>query len=405
MHAVLLGAEQEAIEELAGLGYDVTVLYVDHDRTVMQICEDLVTHRAHLPSFDRPELAWGALIHLGVVDDIDVIIPGHEFAVTTAAVLNGILGLRTPMEPAVALAGRDKALQKTLWAKHGVPTARFRVFPEKPSSKEELAEGLGDLVPPYVVKPVADGGTHLVFACESAEELLDRLLANPELEHFMVEERQPGDEWHFDGTIADGRIEHFMVSRYLAPLIETKAGSTLRSIALPPRDHPELYAEAREFAEASRAALGGRWGVFHFEVFGRPGHFVAGELAWRPPGVLASLCARQSVGISLWAAHARLHAGEPVTAEAVSESAHGFVCLPVRPDFRNGVTQQDIESIPGVRHVRMKVLPGQLMRGMNTSTTAVAWALIEGDDIDHCTRRINDAVRIVTEMHLDKSHP
>ncbi|MGW4891526.1 ATP-grasp domain-containing protein [Kitasatospora sp. NPDC004240] len=403
MHAVLLGAEQEAIEELARLGHDLTVLYVDHDRTVMRICADLIKHRAHLPSFDRPEAAWGALIHLGVVDEVDVIIPGHEFAVTTAALLNRTLGLRVPMEPEVALAGRDKALQKSLWRRHGVPTARFTVFPERPESAEELAHGLGDLTPPYVVKPVADGGTHLVFACDSAGQLMERLRENPELEHFMVEERQSGDEWHFDGTIADGRIEHFMVSRYLAPLIETKSGSTLRSVGLPVRDYPELYAEAREFAESARAALGGRWGVFHFEVFGAPGRFVAGELAWRPPGVLASLCARQSVGVSLWAAHALLYAGEPVTAEPPSPSVHGFVCLPVRPGFRNGVTQQDIEALPGVRHVRMKVLPGQPMRGMNTSTTAVAWALIEGEDLDRTTRLIDDSVRLVEELHLRKS--
>ena len=59
MHAVFLGAEQEAIEELAALGYTVTVLYVDHDLPVLRICGGLVKHRAHLPSFDRPEAAWG----------------------------------------------------------------------------------------------------------------------------------------------------------------------------------------------------------------------------------------------------------------------------------------------------------------------------------------------------------
>ena len=404
MHVVFLGAEQEAIEELAALGHEVTVLYVDHDLKILEICGHLVKRRAHLPSFDRPEAAWGALIHLGVVDDVDVIIPAHEFAVTTTALLNHALGLRQPMEPAVALAGRDKALQKTLWSRHGVPTARFVVFTERPASKGELLEAIAGLDAPYVVKPVADGGTHLVFACATAEEILERLEANPGLSDFMVEERQSGDEWHFDGTIADGRIEHLMVSRYLAPLIETKNGSTLRSLSLPARDHPQLYAEARAFAESCRSALGGRWGVFHLEVFGGPGRFVAGELAWRPPGVLASLSARASIGVSLWAAHARLHAGEPVTAAAPTTSVHGFVCLPVKPGFRNGVTREDIEALPGVRYVRMKIEPGQPMRGMNTSTTAVAWALVEGADAEQCTDRINDAVRRVGELHDRKSY-
>ncbi|MFD9595833.1 acetyl-CoA carboxylase biotin carboxylase subunit family protein [Kitasatospora sp. NPDC059973] len=406
MNVVLLGAEQEAIEELARLGHTVTVLYVAHDRVVMEACRDLIAHRAFLPSFDRPELAWAALIHLGVADQVDVVVSGHEFAVTTAAILNDILGCRKPMDARVALAGRDKPLQKTLWQRHGVPTARFVVFPERPTSVAGFRDALGDLAPPYIVKPTADGGAHLVFRAETAEELFDRLTATPELDAFMVEEWQAGDEWHFDGVVVDGRIEIFMVSRDVNPCIEAKNGNPFRSIALPPKAYPELYEEARAFAERCRSALGGRNTVFHLEVFGGPGRFVAGELAWRPAGGLVSISAQHTVGVSLWAAHALVHIDAPVPAPAFEPTGvMGFVCLPVKSGFRNGVTQEDLESLPGVRHVRMKAPVGEVMKELKTTSIAVAWALVEGDDVDHCAKRMDEAIRLVTELHEAKSLP
>ncbi|TQJ92306.1 hypothetical protein [Streptomyces sp. SLBN-31] len=406
MHAVLLGAEQEAIEELVRIGHSVTVLYVAHDRVVLEGCRDLTTYCAFLPSFDRPELAWAALVHLGVADKVDVVIPGHEFAVTTAAILNDILGLQKRMDPAVALAGRDKPLQKSLWQRHQVPTARYRVFAEKPTSEAALRRGLGDLTPPYVVKPTADGGSHLVYRVDTVEELFRRLSADTELETCMVEEWQSGDEWHFDGVVADGRIESFMVSRDATPAIETKTGSPFRSIALPAKQYPELYEEARAFAESCRSALGGECGAFHLEVFGEPGRFVAGELGWRPAGGLISVSALHSIGVSLWAAHARAHVGADVTQpEFEPTGVFGFVCLPVKSGFRNGVTRADLEGLPGVRHLRMKVRPGEVMKEMKTSSIAVAWAVIEGDDVEHCERRVEDAIRRVAEMHEAKSTP
>ncbi|MGH3761343.1 hypothetical protein [Actinophytocola sp.] len=403
MHAVLLGAEHEAIEELVRIGHSVTVLYVAHDRVVLEGCRHLVTRCAFLPSFDRPELAWAALIHLGVADEVDVVIAGHEFAVTTAAMLNDMLGCKNRMEPAVALAGRDKALQKCLWHRHGVPTARFRVCTERPASAEVLRHALTDLAPPYVVKPTADGGAHLVFRAETVEELYDGLVT-AELETFIVEEWQAGDEWHFDGVFSDGRIENLMVSHDATPVIETKAGSPFRSIALPVKEYPELYDEARAFAERCRAALGGRYGTFHLEVFGGPGKFVAGELAWRPAGGLISVSALHTIGVSLWAAHARVHVGASVAApEFEPTGVFGFVCLPVKSGFRNGLTRADLERIPGVRHLRMKVAPGEVMKEMKTSSIAVGWAVIEGDDVSHCQKRVEDAIRLVTQMHEAKS--
>ena len=62
--------------------------------------------------------------------------------VVGAAVLGAQLGA-IALDPAVALACRDKALQKAKWQQAGVPTARFAVLPEAAvQSERETTEEL-----------------------------------------------------------------------------------------------------------------------------------------------------------------------------------------------------------------------------------------------------------------------
>ncbi|MFE0104523.1 acetyl-CoA carboxylase biotin carboxylase subunit family protein [Streptomyces sp. NPDC059009] len=404
MHLVLLGPQTEAIDELADLGHTLTVLYTERNLALVERSADRIALRGFVPSYDCPELAWSTLLHLGVADEVDAVIPLHEMAVVSASVLNRLLGLAERVDPRAAMAGRDKAFQKSLWSARGVPTARCATVTNTPRSLDELCADMGDLRGPYVVKPPALGGTRLVTPCASLPEVFQVLRDTPELRHAVIEERQPGDEWHFDGTLVDGRIESFMVSRYLAPLIETKSGRTNRSIAYPVFQNPGLYAEARAFAQSAVDALRGTWGVFHLEVFGGPGNFVAGELAWRPSGALASLTALHTIGVNLWEAHARLLAGEEVTPRTpVSDSVVGFACLPVQPGARNGIRQSDIEALEGVRHVQMKIEVGQTMGEPVASTVCVAMVLIEAPDLASLELRIEDACRRTRELHAELS--
>lgn len=404
MHLVLLGPQTDAINELAELGHTLTVLYTERNLALVERSADRIAFQGFVPSYDCPELAWSTLLHLGVADEVDAVIPLHEMAVVSASVLNRLLGLTERVDPRAAMAGRDKAFQKSLWSARGVPTARFATVTNTPQSLDELRMDIGDLRGPYIVKPPALGGTRLVTSCASLLEVFEVLRDTPELRHAVIEERQPGDEWHFDGTLIGGRIESLMVSRYLTPLIETKSGHTNRSIAYPVDQNPLLYAEARAFAQSAVDALLGTWGVFHLEVFGGPGNFVAGELAWRPSGALASLTALHTIGVNLWAAHARLLAGEEVTPMTpASDSVVGFACLPVQPGSRNGIRQSDIEALEGVRHVQMKIGFGETMGEPVASTVCVAMVLVEGPDLASLERRIEDACRRTRQLHAELS--
>lgn len=404
MHIVLLTPRPEVIEELDGLGHTLSALYVEFSRHNAEKYADRLAYRGFIPAYDAPELAWSVLLHLGIADEVDVVLPCNELAVVTASFLNTVLGCTDRIGLHTAMAGRDKAVQKALWAEHGVPTARYVTLTNTPGSLQETRKALAPLSAPFVVKPPSLGGSVLVRGCATEADVFDTLNSEPELRHALVEERQEGDEWHFDGILVDGRIEHIMVSRYLAPLIETKHGSTLRSVAYPMARYPELYAEAREFAGAAVDALGGRCGVFHLEVFGGPGAFTAGELAWRPAGVLAPQSAQYTIGINLWAAHARVLTGEDLPAPApAGDGAVGFVCLPLKPGAKNGVTEEDIAALPGVRHVQMLLKPGQPMGEMHASTMGVAMVLIEGPNVEECARLIDQAVDLTRDLHDRKS--
>lgn len=406
MHVVLLGPRPEAIEELHGLGHTLTVLYTGSGRRPVQRYGDRVAHWGSIPAYDACELAWSVLLHLGVADEVDAVIACHELGVVTAAFLHHVLRRPARIGLPAAMAGRDKARQKSLWAGCGIPTARFATLTNAPRSLGELRAELAGLSAPFVVKPPSLGGSRLVRACPSVADVFDAVRDNPELRHAVVEERQPGDEWHFDGVVVDGRVEHIMVSRYLAPLIETKHGLTLRSVAFPVARHRALYTEARQFALAAVEALDGRWGVFHLEVFGQPGAFIAGELAWRPAGVLAPLSAEYTIGVNLWAAHVRVLVGAELPDPLpIGEGVAGFVCLPLKPGARNGLTEADIAALPGVRHVEMRLEPGELMGAMHASTLGVAMVLIEGSDIEDCERLIDQAVELTMDLHDRKSSP
>ena len=403
MHIVMLGTEPEAIKDLAKLGHQLTVLYAEYHRATTEKNLEYITHRGFIPAYDHPELAWSILLHLDVIDSIDLIIPMHEMAVTTAAILSQTLNLPAKFDPLTAMSGRDKALQKAKWASAGIQTAAFATITNTPKSVAECGQLLRRLRPPFVVKPPADGGSTLVFGCDSVDDVHNVLQDNPGLRHALVEERQNGPEWHLDGVIVGGHVEHIMVSRFMAPLIDTKKGVPLRSVAFPVDRYPEIYNKAKQFTQHAVSALGGQSGGFNFETFGDPDSFTAGELGWRAPGVLASLSAQKTIGLDLWAAHARSLAGEHVTPAARSDSVWGFVCLPVIPGIRNGITQEHLEGIEGVRHVRMRAREGDVMPEMTTSNVCVGMALVEGVDVESCEQLIDQAVQRTYELHQSMS--
>lgn len=410
MHVVMVGAKKAALDALLAAGHEVTVLYEAWEETRAAALRASAKHFAVVDSLASVESLWSALQQIGALEQsVGAVISNSEASVVSAAILGKLLGARS-LEPEVALRCRDKAVQKAAWRANGVPCARFVVVPDATVGADTLANRVAErgLKPPFFVKPTAGYGSRRVARANDVGELV-RLIADivardPSMRRLMIEEGVEGDEWHFDGVIVDGVVQAFSVSPYASPVFETKAGTPLASITLPPSAHGALYAAARGLTERALSALGHTRGVFHLEAFARPGtlDFVAGELAARPGGGASSETIRRTVGVDPWMAGALALTGDEIPRAPVAEGkVYGVLSLPAAGGRINRVHDEHITSAPGVIEVLGLLPHGAAMPHMSeTSSACIGYALVESASVDACHRTfdlLNRRVRALNE--------
>lgn len=406
MHVIMVGARPEAIEALLAGGHTVTVLHENTTKNQERIApyRDRLRYTCVVDAYSKVESLWSAVHHTGAsAERVDAVIPLFEPAVVPAALLAALLGARA-LDPVTALRCRDKALQKGAWARAGVRTARHLVTTGERTDLAVLTAADG-LQAPFVVKPIAGFGTMHTFVVDDADRL-DRAVAkltgeHPELGRLLIEERNSGDEWIIDGMVSGGQISWVMISRYMSPMIECTEANPLRLLALSPALHPDIYQQAREFAQRAVAALGLRDSTFHFEVFGTPEDFVAGELAARPGGAMQPAQMRRMLGVDVWECTVKAVTGDPVTPpRAAPELVLGYAGLPITPGKTNQVTEADLLSIPGVVEVCMDIPTGKPMPEYRAhSGVQVAGVRAEGRDDEECCAILASAIDAVRKIN------
>ncbi|WP_369275975.1 acetyl-CoA carboxylase biotin carboxylase subunit family protein [Streptomyces sp. R11] len=403
MHVLLVGARPETVVGLHRGGHDITLLYEAWEAARMSgnpELEGCIARKCAVDSYRNVESLWSGIDHLKPLPKIDAALTVSEYAVVPTAILGKQIGA-IGLDPAVAMACRDKAIQKTLWTESGIPTAKFLVLPDAAEQREvEKLLDRADLHAPFVIKPLAAGGSENVSVVDSPAEIAAYAEANPHMRRLLVEEHITAPEWHFDGIVKDGRITNLMVSRYVEPLLCTKRGEPSRSVALPPLKNLDLYAEVEEFTTRALAALSHSVGVFHFEAFGQQGSFIASELACRPGGSLVGAVAEKTIGVDLWAAATQLFTNdEPEVREVESGLVHGWVNLPSIPGIPNMVREEDLTRINGVGQV--SVTPqGRMMYDMSeTTSTGIGFATVSASDDAECRRVMDAVIATVRNIH------
>ncbi|WP_030607399.1 ATP-grasp domain-containing protein [Streptomyces sclerotialus] len=402
MHVLLVGPRAEVVRGLRADGHEVTLLYEVRHRDRVSDVAAMVDRTCAVDSYAKVESLWSALRHLAPRRPVEAVLTASEPAVVSAAVLGRLIGARA-VAPDTALACRDKAVQKERWAAAGVPTAPWCVLPDGAGSSTEVGRSLlrAGLRFPVVVKPPADGGSKHVRLVHDLAELQEAAGTIDGGGRVLLEQYVDEPEWHFDGVVEGGEPTALMVSRYLEPLLCTKQGRPVMSLALAPSGNAVTYAGAAAFTKRVLRALGVERGVFHFEAFGRPAAFIAGELACRPGGGMIGLMGERTIGVDLWAAGARAVLGDPVPRGPVTRGVtHGFVHLPTVPGRVNRVRPEDLAGVPGVTAVMMRVPYGAVMRDMaETTSTSVAFAAVEGRSEAECRQAMDAAVSVVADIH------
>ncbi|MFE0463837.1 hypothetical protein ACFW1A_31740 [Kitasatospora sp. NPDC058965] len=399
MHVVLIGARTEAVQALLDGGHRVTLLYEGGEHARVAALRDRLAHACAVDSYLVVESLWSALHQVGALaEGVDAVVSVQENGMVPAALLGRQLGARA-LDPELALRCRDKAVQKAAWRAAGVPTADWLLLPDAGAGPEPVSAAVAraGLTAPYVVKPTAGAATIGVALAPDGpalDALVTDLIADaPERRRLLVESWVAGPEWHADGLVRDGRPTALLLSRYRSPLIETKQGTPTATVALLPDQHPELYREVTALTDRALAALGHTDGVFHFELFGGPGEFTAGELAARPGGHFIGSLTRRVLGIDVWAAAVHLLLGEPVPAGPAGTEVVGFTDIPTVAGQPNRLTRAQVERIPGVVELEIKIQPGAPMPDMRANSgIRIGTALVAAPTEQDCLAALDQVV-------------
>lgn len=333
-----------------------------------------------------------ALARLGIdLAGFDVVCGPGESEMIAVSVLGALGGQRVlPIEVAVAL--RDKFVQKQRVRAAGLPTAECQLLDGRDAAPE-VRLGL-----PGVVKPCAGAGAADTWRMDTVPELhafLDREFdAGP----WLLESFQSGAEHHVDGVISGGRITSFAVSRYLDNVIHIHEGAAAGSVMMRATHDPDLHERARELVERSLQVLGQRDGVFHLEFFDQrdsAGVLAFGECAGRLGGGKIAETYTQHVGVDLEQEWAWAQLGLPGTpAPAAPGGAHGWVQLATEPGTLRVVPSADqVRERPGVTFAEVNARAGQRARNSTVASHIRSGrVVVEGPDEASVEARLREIV-------------
>ena len=181
----------------------------------------------------RPDIFY-AVSYLARGNRIDAIVPLDDYDVETAAALREHLRL-----PGLGETGaryfRDKLAMRTQASAAGISVPPFTpVF-----SYDRLRVYMERVPPPWVLKPRSEAGAMGIKKLYSSEEVwrwLDQL--GDEQSFFHLEQFIPGEIYHVDSLVYDGRILFAQPHKYARPpMTVAHDGGVFVSRTLPPLPH------------------------------------------------------------------------------------------------------------------------------------------------------------------------
>jgi hypothetical protein len=276
---------------------------------------------------------------------IDRIVALDDFDVEVAAILRE--HFRLPgLGDSAARFFRDKLAMRVKAQELGITVPRFTPVFHRPDVSRFLAE-----VPaPWLIKPRGEASAVGIKKLWSAEEAWATIHELGDRQSFHVLEQMiPGDLYHVDSLVQDGRVVFAEVGRYGRPLLEVAheggiyVTRTLRRDAL----------EARALLAANAAVLEGFGlgrGASHTEFIigrddGRP-YFI--ETSARVGGANIAEMVEAATGVNLWSEWAKLELegeGFDYSAPQVREEFGGVVISLARDEYPDTSAFNDPEIV------------------------------------------------------------
>lgn len=249
-----------------------------YDRLRPELKEALVEYYRvdDMHSYDQILRACGYLTHRhGKIDRVE---SHNEYWLETDARIRtdfNVYGIKNDEIQNIRL----KSRMKSLFAKAGVPVARWLLV----KTKAQASRFVQEVGYPVVAKPDGGVGAAATFKIHSRDELDSFFAQKPDLPYIM-EEFVEGDICTFDGlTDRAGNPVFYTSHRYSQGIMET-VNDALDVYYYSLRDIPPDLEEA---GRRTLKAFNVRERFFHFEFFRTPnGQLVGLEVNMRPPGGL-----------------------------------------------------------------------------------------------------------------------
>ena len=234
--------------------------------------------------------------HLARTERLDRIVALDDFDVEMAAMLREYLGV-PGMGQTTARGFRDKLAMRNRARAAGIPCPEFiHVL-----SHLAIAEWTNRVAPPWVLKPRSQAAAIGIRRLESADDLWRTLEGLGDVQaDYVLERFLPGDVYHVDSIVFDGRIRFAMASRYRQPpMAVAHEGGIFVTSTLDDAD--PASAAARTLNERVLTAFGLQRGASHTEfIHAHDGGWQFLETSARVGGAYIVDVVEAASGINLW---------------------------------------------------------------------------------------------------------
>ncbi len=319
---------QDFLRQCAEMGVKPTLLTVDKLRDAdwpREALEDLVT----MPEGLNREQILNFVSWMARGRRFDRIVALDEFDQETAATIREHMRI-AGMSISITAHYRDKLAMRTSAREKGFLVPEFcRVL-----NYDELRTYMANVPAPWLLKPRAEASALGIRKIQEPEQLwraLDEL--GDEQSRFLLEQFVPGDIFHVDSIVSEGKVVFAVAHQYGRPPMQVMHEGgvfTTRTVDRASVDWKELTALNARLAPA----LGMVRGVTHAEYIKAHagGRYYFLEIAARVGGAFISDLVQVATGVNLWREWARLEVADlrketyalPVTQESYAGSV---LCL------------------------------------------------------------------------------
>jgi biotin carboxylase len=249
------------------------------------------------PDFRRYQDVINTVAYLARGRKIDVILPLDEFEVELVAIIREHTRI-----PGMGVSDirhfRDKLTMRELAQKAGIPVPSFtRIL-----NYDDLREYFNQVNPPYMLKPRMDAGSMGISKMNDIEQVWRTLDAlGDKQSYYLLEKFLPGNVYHVDSVIHNGKVQFASVQGYARPPIDVYQGGGVFATRVLPHDSDEVKAML-PLNDAVIKALGLKHGVTHAEFIraNEDGKFYFLEVAARVGGAYISDMIDHTTGVNLW---------------------------------------------------------------------------------------------------------